>query len=442
MTIPASWSPTWNITGLTLQFAPGRGIVMQGSLSTNNVTFTAANTTQGWSGIRFEPGSGGTIASSVIERVRGYGGAALTITGASPTIRGTEIRDSPCCGVTGIALNSVYGNGANPLLERNTITQMSGNGITVDSYSQPRLIRNVIADNSGAGVVAGYQTTVFLAPEAATGGRRGNDILRNATGVSASGSAYVNYAWYFYGSGGYHNDGYNNVTDNRANGNVATSNAAIAAGNSSNLRRNGFYRNAANVAGGLDVQATGSGTRAYVDCNYWGPGAAPPFRTAATGGATLYNASYLVSDPRAPGHELDPCVPIGSRAARGGASSTNATESSLSVLADAASMADPYEALAALSGIVARGGPLVAAGLAQVGQIARRPDAPAEAFRMLDAYAAGSDGAARRAQRSRRSSACAARPATPRARSERPRRSSRRATARRCSTDRRRGRTS
>ena len=78
------------------------------------------------------------------------------------------------------------------------------------------------------------------------------------------------------GGSGYHNDGYNRVSGNRANGNVVVSAAGLYAGNSDNLRRNEFSRNAENVAGGLDVQAIGSGARASVNCNYWGPGATPP----------------------------------------------------------------------------------------------------------------------------------------------------------------------
>ena len=388
-----SWgAQNWNVSGLTLRFLSGKILTVAGTLSATGTTFTAVDASQGWGGMRFDSGSGGTIASSIIERVRAYGGPALTITGASPTIFNTEIRDSPCCGVSGV---SITGSTASPTLEGNTISGMSQGGVVVQSYAQPHLIRNIIRNNTGDGISAGFQTGPFLAPAASTGGRTGNDIVSNGgVGVFATSSAYVNYSWYYYSVNGYHNDGYNLVASNVSNGNVATGNAAVAAGNSGNQRRNGFYFNAQGSSTGKDATASGSGSRAYVTCNYWGPGSSPPFRTSATSGGVLYNTSYLAQDPRV--NPFAPCLPIGG-AARAAPTAQTSDAARLAVLADATSVENPAEALAALTDVLASGGPLVAPALAEVGWLARRSGAPAEATRVLESYAAGTDPVARTA---------------------------------------------
>ena len=391
--IPTAWpAQNWTVPGLTLQFASSKSLTVDGSLSTSGTTLTETITGQGWGGLRFNAGSGGFIDASVIERVKAYGGTAVGIDGASPYIRNTEIRDSPCCGITGV---SIQGTDANPILERNVITRMSGAGVMMYGYLQPRFIRNRITDNGSDGVVAGFNSYAFLAPEAGTGGRVGNDILRNVgVGVSASNSAYVNYSWYWHGGSGYHNDGYNEVRNNGGVGNVATSAGAIAAGNSEGQRRNSFYRNARSVTNKLDVLATGGGARAYVNCNYWGPGAVPPFRTDAVGGGVLYNASYLAEDPRV--NPFAPCLPIGG-SARASAADQSTPANLLATLADATSIENPAKAFEALAAVVAAGGPLVAPALAEVGWLARRPGAPAEALRLLEAYAASRNAPARTA---------------------------------------------
>ena len=390
-TLPSGGTYNWTEDWLTLAFAPGANLgISSQNFQATGLTFTASSAAQGWGGIRFNSGSGGTIASSIIERVRAYGGPAVLITSASPTILNTQIRDSPCCGVNGI---SVTGSAASPLLQGNIITRMSQGGVTVDNYAHPRLVRNVIQNNTGDGIAAGFQSAPFLAPDAPNGDRFGNDIIGNSVGVSATSSAYVNYSWYYYTSG-FHNDGYNNVVSNRSNGNVATGSSAVAAGNSSSQRRNGFYFNAQGSSAGRDAVASGTGSRAYVTCNYWGPGSAPPFRTAATSGGVLYNTSYLAEDPRQ--NPFAPCLPIGG-AARAAPTAQTSDTSRLTVLADAASMERPAEVLAALKDVLAAGGPLVAPALAEVGRLAMRRDAPPEATRILESYADGRAASARTA---------------------------------------------
>lgn len=392
----ASWgAQNWDVPGLTLQFASSATLTAAGSLSTTGTTFTASSATQGWGGIRFNAGSAGTITGGEITAVRTYGGAAVSITNASPTLRGVEIRNSACCGTDGIY---VTGSSSNPTIQEAVIRNMSGAGVTLDSYARARLVRNRIQNNGEDGVAAGFGVSMFLSPDAPNNDRIGNDVLTNAgNGIYAGPQADLTYGWYYYGGAGYaHTDGYNNVTNNQAAGNLVTGGGAIHGGNTDAQRRNGFYENTGN-----EVEASGSGSRAYVSCDYWGPGVTPPFQTAATGGGTVTLFSYLTQDPRS--NPSEPCQPLsmGGEAEKQTATAARGAGTGLAADLEAAAslaMNRPAEALTMLRRVVAQGDDaLASAALAEVARVASGPQALAAARVFLAEQAAGLPGRRRAA---------------------------------------------
>ncbi len=70
VTIPAAWSPVWDVPGLTLEFAPGTRLVVSGQLDARGTTLTAANATQGWFGSLVDGGSLTLGAGTTVEQVR------------------------------------------------------------------------------------------------------------------------------------------------------------------------------------------------------------------------------------------------------------------------------------------------------------------------------------------------------------------------------------
>ena len=397
--VPAGATWNWSAADVSaIRFGAGGHVTVNGTLNTTTasgttttpgVALAAANVTDGWGGIQFNAGSGGTLFRSEITGVKTYGGAAVSITGASPMLRDVRIANSPCCGTDGIY---VSGSASNPTIQRVTIEQMSGTGVTLDNSAQARLIRNIIRNNGEDGVVAGYGTSPFLSPDAPNNERTGNDILTNVgNGVYAGSQAYATYGWYYYGGAGYaHADGYNDILGNGLAGNRVVLGGAIAGGGSNANRRNGYYDNVSN-----ETEAVGSGSRAYVSCNYWGPGATPPFQTAATGGGTVTLLTYLTQNPRS--NPTEPCQSLSTggelgKQASASSASRGAEDDLAAVLEEAAGLAmlRPAEALGLLRAVVAQGDDaLAAAALAEAGRIASGPQALPAARAFLSEHAAG-----------------------------------------------------
>src|SRR5690606_12649204 len=77
--VPADWSISWDEPGLTVKFPANRKLIVEGYLEAKGVTFTAANPADGWYGVRFEPGSSGSLHGLsqserlTISEVNGFG---------------------------------------------------------------------------------------------------------------------------------------------------------------------------------------------------------------------------------------------------------------------------------------------------------------------------------------------------------------------------------
>lgn len=413
LVVGANRTLTWagGPDGVTLAFAPGYGIQVSGAMSATDLTFTAKNPAQGWTGIRYDPGSGGTIASSIVERVSGSGRAtaAVDIRGASPRIEDSQIRDAvPGSAVTGVRIT---GAAAFPYLLRNTIRLMTDDGVVLDSRARAHLVRNTIRDNVGDGLVAGYLTEAFLSAEAVSGAPRGNVFEDNGGyGVYATLAARVTYAGPPSGEPLYA-DGYNTVIESGQAGNAARSGATLAAGNTQSQGRNRFLANS-----GPEAAADGASTRVYVRCDWWG--GPPPFDLEVTNGAVLDASRWLEQDPYVVPYT--PCVDgSGSFSGGGGAAlrdgggwaSLLGSDGGIGTdtlaggprewLLSAAEAEEPADAFALLQQVVGEAPDTdeAEAALGEVGWLHTREDAPPGALGFLEAHAAGAHEGLRSAAR-------------------------------------------
>ncbi len=78
-------------SGTTVYFKSGTTLTVNGTLNANTVVFKSAYT---WGGIQFNSGSNGLINSCTINNVLTYGGAAISINNASPTIQNCTISNN------------------------------------------------------------------------------------------------------------------------------------------------------------------------------------------------------------------------------------------------------------------------------------------------------------------------------------------------------------
>ena len=372
--------------GSELRFSVGSSLTVMGSLTANAAIFTASNPAQGWIGIKFSPGSTGSLTGTTIERVSGWGNIAVDVNNASVNLDGTEIRSAVApSAVTGLR---VSGAQAAASVYDTQIAGMTNGGIVANSYAKINVTNSSVTDNAGPGVVAGYHTEVFLYPALYVPGprTRGVQITDNTgDGAVATASSSLVFGKGYYPSYGYHADGYSSMTNNGGRGVAASTSATMYAGNSGAMRYNRLYDNT-----GLDAEAAGTGSHTYVRCNWWND-VTPPFRTSVSGGATLDNSYWLLEDPY-----LNPqpaCVnapPVGARAAGGEMPEPLAASRSLADRLDAALTGSPASAFDTLRRIVAEvpSAPEAASALTEVAGLSKREDVPPGAIDLLQTMAA------------------------------------------------------
>ena len=373
--IPAGWNGPWDLPGgMTALFGAGRSLQVDGVLSGDGVTFTASDPAAGWTGLRFGPGSGGTLSDVTITRVGGWGNHAVRINNASPTFDDVRILDprQPSA-VAGIY---VTGSGSSSNFHELTIRDFSYGGVTITNGAEVRMTNSTVA-NSGTGLAArSYGTDVFLYP-ALDGGPRtqGNQFLNNpGGGVVSSAGGYVTFGRYYYSNGGAHNDGFNSVTGSGQPGVQAGGNATLAAGSSNGNGRNRFFGNA-----GDDARASDYGSTVQARCNWWDD-TTPPFRTSATNGATLDDSRWLLADPEQ--DSTAACVntaPAGAQARTASAPGPSGASVRRDRLDAVAGLQDrPAAAVAALASLVASAAdsPEAASALSMAGHLAVRGPAP------------------------------------------------------------------
>ena len=163
---PANTINRWNVPGMTLEFSQGRHLVLEGELEAEGVTFTAAVPSQGWGGVRFRPGSIGTMTGVIVEDATGilqHGfDAAVEVDDATVTLSGSFIQDG-----TNVHGLWAYGDDALVTLDQlSAIEDMGpgGTGIRASSGAEVRVYDSTVQGNVGTGIGAtGAGTRIYLA---------------------------------------------------------------------------------------------------------------------------------------------------------------------------------------------------------------------------------------------------------------------------------------
>ncbi len=376
--VPSSRSYDWSSADVSeIRFSQA-GVDINGDLDVDGMTFAGSNSS-GWSGIRFRPGSGGTVQNAVIEGVGGSGGSALRIDDASPTF--SDVTISGPASSSSVGGVYVAGSQASPEFHDLTVENMTWTGVSVYGYADVRMTGSSIELNGRTGLVSGTGADVFLYPSLSGDRTEGNQITDNdASGVYASNSARVVFGYSSTATGGVHNDGFNTSADNGGKGVFAAYRGTVAAGNASSHQRNRFFSNDS-----FDAYATQSGSAAYVRCDWWND-PTPPFRTATASGGFLDDGAWLTQDPYL--NPAAPCVSGGGAAYSAGAGAASGTRAER-LSAALGQGGRPAESLTALAGLVreAPETPEAAAALVAIGRLATGPGASIEARTVLDDHA-------------------------------------------------------
>ncbi|MEM6326781.1 MAG: S8 family serine peptidase [Bacteroidota bacterium] len=369
VTVPAG--ETWNLGNVTLAFEPGHRLIVEGTLNADGTTFTASDPAQGWGGIRYEDGSGGTLMGGTrIQRVSGWTGTAVTITDASPVLDSLFI-NTPRSGavVTGVRIT---GSDAYPTLNKVDINGMTYDGIVIDGAARARLTDNVVTNTTGEGLQAGFNTETFLYPslEADSLRTEGNRFEDNTGDGFRATDGNHTFGYYYYPQGGYHNRGYNSFDSNSSRGVEAGYGVTIHAGSSVYVQkdRNRFVSNTID-----DVYADAA--TIYAECDWWGP-TPPPFNNTTTvNGGVIDDSHWLDADPYAPGS--NPTCITSVPKTSGTTRSASKTSSAYDVLRDVQAE-DPALALETLQSVVAAGGPEAAMAVRELAVLGAREDIPTE----------------------------------------------------------------
>lgn len=395
--IPTTWpAQTWTTDDLALRFRPATRLNVLGTLNATDVTMTALEPADGWLGVRYNANSSGSLTDVTVERVgqpwtgeAPWTGSAITITNASPSLANVTIQSPASPNSGGVRVN---GANAVPMIRDLHAEGLTGNAVQVTGGARTDLVRGELLTNAGGVVASGVkvdgqesaQTIVYFVPDFdVTGGDYRGPIITGSTGqgVSATTSAEIR-----FGAPTSPVHGYARVIDNEGRGMNAGSGAALYAGTATVYQRNSIFDNGGTSATG-NVRATGAGSRAYVECNWWNT-ATPTnadFRTGQTNGGTLVLTAYLTANPVTVSNP--PCVSINitedSRLA--GTAFSAATESSalrrdstMTARLLAAVEATPAVALAALTELVADApeSEEAAAAVGEIGSLAGRENGP------------------------------------------------------------------
>lgn len=249
-------------SGLTIKFAQGVSMTVNGTLNTTNATFTGTPS-PGWGGIYFASGSSGTINGCTISNVHSYGGAAITINNTYVWINNSTIENT-----TGVS-----------------------NGVSILENSSAGLSRNTIRNHSRHGVYI-YRSSPFLQ-------------YNNITGTTGTGNAAVSCNYYsnpLFGNTSYPYDGRNTLTGGYY--------GISASGNSMpNLGSDPSTATNHRIFGNSYADAYAENTSTiYARYAWWGQSPPNTSKIIATGGSIIYYDPWLTSDP-GPAFRTSPSPP-------------------------------------------------------------------------------------------------------------------------------------
>jgi len=274
--IPAG--ETWSFEAVTVEFAPGARLIVEGSLNTDGTTFTAADAGQGWGGLRVASGGSAALRDgSVVRDVKSVGGAAVTAFGDF------TLDDSDIIGSTlGAGADGIYASGTGTFVHVKNQSVVSGHeGDGIYAYKADVLVENSDILDNGSDGVSTYKGDIALYQSAV---ERSSNYGANAVYVGS-----VDFGWPAYST-----PSENNTLDDNASGALrATSNSDLAAGTVSGPNgQNNFIRD------GSELHAY---ARTYSDvraqCNYWGSASGPDTSFVDTDASSTYTYAPFLSAP-------------------------------------------------------------------------------------------------------------------------------------------------
>ena len=196
---------TWDLGAVTLAFAAGTRLIVEGTLNADGTTLTSAESDPDywWGGVRVGAVGGGRaqggtasahFTDSVIEKVRTeafVSQGAVEVYDADLTLTGTQLSDSygSMFDGTNVPSAGVYaaGTAATVTVEQlSEIHDHSGDGVLLDEATLTLESESDVFDNGGSGVAAGYGSRAYIHESKI----RGNA----AYGVLADGYADVTFA--------------------------------------------------------------------------------------------------------------------------------------------------------------------------------------------------------------------------------------------------------
>ncbi|MDX1421057.1 MAG: T9SS type A sorting domain-containing protein [Rubricoccaceae bacterium] len=260
---------TWDVSNLTLAFAPDRRLYVKGGdLTADGVRFTAAQPSQGWGGLRFDPASVGVLTGVTVERVVGpagdQGDAAVEVYDADVLISESFIQD-------GTAVHGVWASGKDALLtlDQSFVQTMGGNGagVVAAEGAEVHVYDSFVLNNGYVGAGAtGTGSTLYLYRTEVSGS--------GSFGVVSEATAEVN----FYRPGEPVPSEGVTVGTNLRGGLFARAGGDIVAGVYNNRRQSctaacqNFVID--NWLGGndFDARASGKNSALYAEYNFWGVG--------------------------------------------------------------------------------------------------------------------------------------------------------------------------
>ncbi|MFU8861222.1 MAG: T9SS type A sorting domain-containing protein [Cyclonatronaceae bacterium] len=243
------------------RFQSGRSVINNGNLQingseNNQIIFTAENDYSSWGGFTFNANSGGIVQYAVIDRVSGFGNAAVSIQGnASPVIQYSIIKPLPGGYTFGISAQSGIG------------------------YMNPKIYKSYIESNSAPAIYAGGNNAYISIHD--------SDIIQLSShpAVHAAGNAIIA-SWIaatIY-------DGKNRISGGRL---LSTGSGVVLFGELNASKAQNHFCDSGSAV--LEVNSSGTIFAAY---NYWPNGLAPT--QINNGGAIHYSNNLGSSECDAP----------------------------------------------------------------------------------------------------------------------------------------------
>ncbi|MEO1727608.1 MAG: T9SS type A sorting domain-containing protein [Bacteroidota bacterium] len=289
MTVPQG--ETWDLGAVTLAFAPGTRLVVNGTLNADGAVFTATDPAQGWEGIRFQPGSGGLLEDATIELVNFPGvnnpGPSVYVYNASPVFEGVVIQDSFGGGLLATGPQAVVH--VRPSSDNFSTIRDNVHRHIVANNSAEIYLDEVILDDTESVAVYANDANIYV---------RLSEINDSATwGVRAYNHGQVGFGFYDPTAP----SGQNNVVQVSTVGTLfGLQDAMIYAGGAGQIfgdsfRNNWFRRNSGNP-NERHIKADDSDIIA--ECNYWDRALGPdPAYIDVSNGGAFDSDPYLSSPP-------------------------------------------------------------------------------------------------------------------------------------------------